>query len=1611
MKQTRKILVALLVLMTLLVSLAVVALPASAAGEDTEIAFKLGNDGSATHTDGSSAATTYTETVNGYKLSITNGTKMYPSSRDAKGNGCIKLGTSSVVGGFKFTVPDDVDSVIIAAAKYKANTSKLQVNGTTYTLTKASNNGEYDLITVDTSVTKTVSVTTVSGGVRAMINSITFVIPFEGDADCEHTNTISNYVEPTCTEAGYYEVECADCGADMGVTPGEAALGHTDANGDFKCEVCNSIAAPAADEALTTAQADALGKLHAHNTFTDNKYYVTGIITRIVNTTYGNFYIKDASGKEFYVYGLYSSNGSTRYDAMTTKPGVGDEVTVYGIIGAYNSAAQMKNAWLDELIVHDHDYSTVKQVVAPTATAEGYTIYSCSAGCGKTEIRDYVDPAITGSGTEADPFLIGTVENFIKFRDSVNAGETTYNAPGVWVALAADIDLAGSVWTKAIGDGHEWSFDGNFDGKNFAVKNLTVNPYADSGEYVCGGLFGYVYGNVTIKNLVLENVNVSTEDAGFNVGALVGFVYGTNVVIDNVTVKGDVIIDAPNVYGVGAIVGYAFYTKVSISNTQVVANEGSVINGYSFVGGITGYSANNATFDNCSVSGVAITGTHYSVGGVAGIILDGNSFNNCSVDATLAGLANVGYIVGAISGNGYAININNCTASGKLVGGNYGDNLPVVASCGNKYYTGLGDAIAAANNGDTVVLCDDIAIDSETFTIADGASLTIDLNGHKIVVTDNKTSNYELFYIYGELTVKGGTIELTSTNNRAWGAMSAIFHNRGGVLNIENGTYANLGGTDMAWVVDNSGNYYGDATTNIYDGTLTSTYTAIRNRMEQNSHGASGTAILNVYGGTINGTTSAIWAQAASTSTTAPATGVITINGGNIGIINTARSEGAESMTVINGGTVESFKGEIGELVVNGGTITGTVSMFTASGDVVDFVVDENGAYITFQDLINAGGEIVLTKDIVLYAPIVINGDVSINLNGHTITYTSDVLGESMITNKGNLVIIDSAILTRSAGEGKIVYNYIGEADSSYGKGNYAITNTGSLTLNAVIEVDVPDYEGKFPHALYVIHNAGSITINGGEISNEHNVAIRQWNDGSITINGGEIVGTRAIWVHLPSSNSAIAPVIDITINNGTLTALGGESNGSTLAIYSYSYGSDMGNVSLTVNGGDISGDIALTAGSNKNNVETVVINGGSITDLYSYGDDATAIEAITINGGDFLNSGAAIYAEDDGVSFVANANGEFTVIEASTAIPSIGDNGNWFIGDVDTGVKAEAVDGVDGETPYIGENGNWWIGETDTGVKAEAVDGVDGETPYIGANGNWWIGETDTGVKAEAVDGKTPYVGANGNWWIGETDTGYKAAGTDGVDGKSPYVGENGNWWVGETDTGVKAAGTPGVDGKSPYVGANGNWWIGEDDLGVKATADEITIGEDGFWYINGVKQNVKAEAIDGHTPVITIGEDGYWYIDGVKQDVKAKGANGHTPVITIGEDGYWYVDGESTGVKAIGVDGHTPEIVIGENGNWFIDGVDTGVKAEGIDGEDGTNGADGYTPEITIGEDGFWYIDGVQTKIKAVGQDGNSNNEFITICVAVATGAIIFALAVLLFWRVRRRSWWCVR
>lgn len=138
------------------------------------IVFDFGDNGSATHKDGSSDTATYSEVVGNYSLNISEGSKMYPGSYDAKGNSCIKFGTKSIAGTMKFTVPSDINSVTFKLAKYKTNASKVKINDVEYSLTQNSDDGKYDEITIDTSTNKSITFTTLSGGYRCMLNSILF---------------------------------------------------------------------------------------------------------------------------------------------------------------------------------------------------------------------------------------------------------------------------------------------------------------------------------------------------------------------------------------------------------------------------------------------------------------------------------------------------------------------------------------------------------------------------------------------------------------------------------------------------------------------------------------------------------------------------------------------------------------------------------------------------------------------------------------------------------------------------------------------------------------------------------------------------------------------------------------------------------------------------------------------------------------------------------------------------------------------------------------------------------------------------------------------------------------------------------------------------------------------------------------------------------------------------------------------------------------------------------------------------------------------------------------------------------------------------------------------
>ena len=296
----------------------------------------------------------------------------------------------------------------------------------------------------------------------------------------------------------------------------------------------------------------------------------------------------------------------------------------------------------------------------------------------------------------------------------------------------------------------------------------------------------------------------------------------------------------------------------------------------------------------------------------------------------------------------------------------------------------------------------------------------------------------------------------------------------------------------------------------------------------------------------------------------------------------------------------------------------------------IEYVAEIEGiTYRSLQAAIDDAAEgqtVTVVTDVDLTAPLVVASGrrVVLDLNGKTVSdvATSASASYLLAVKNGADVTIRNGTLSFAATTPDT--NWGGEGLPDYpGYANNTIRNEGMLTIeNAVLE-----NKTKKGGASYVIDNysGARLTVNEGSVLTQAggDIAIRMFNGSSgsidVTINGGTISGYRAVWIQLASSNAAVAPVMNLTVNGGTLTSIDQTYN---QAVYSYSYGNDMKNVSINVSGGIFNGDIALTGGSNKTNLETLNISGGTFNGawgFYSYGDDAKAMEAITITGGTYL--------------------------------------------------------------------------------------------------------------------------------------------------------------------------------------------------------------------------------------------------------------------------------------------------------------------------------------------------------------------------------------------------------
>ena len=581
------------------------------------------------------------------------------------------------------------------------------------------------------------------------------------------------------------------------------------------------------------------------------------------------------------------------------------------------------------------------------------------------------------NGTAAAPATTFAADSTATLHDDFN---------GKTIKLSADLNLRNIPWTPIGRTGvnttdFTYAFRGTFDGQGHTVYNLKV---ASEGW---AGLFGIAY-KATIKNVTVDGVDL---DSSRMTGAVVGQLYGS---IDNCHVKNADINVVPN-----------------------ATASGKYDNGDK-VGGIVGWigdNGNNHTLTNCTAEKVTIKG-YRDIGGIAGYVAWSTVVGNNKVtDSTLIGDQSVNfygvkdYNVNPVWGR------NSVSNSGAGVVDN-GDNTSanVTVNTVNVIADAAGLKAALANGGEYKV-AQDFAVE-EANTIKNGVSVVLDLNGKTITGTDNMTGSFGLITNKGDLTITGnGKITLVATNNRGWNAYSSVISNTvGGKLTVEGGTIEHLGGTDMAYGIDNLTNGKGTyAETIINGGIIKSPYRAIRMFL----NGVEADNILTVNGGTIEGANKSIWMQDPSKNAN---TGKLTVSAdavlnGNVYLYVTPGStEWPVEVAIADAALAKESKVISGNVPEGYAVGKNNDTWVVKAGEIVSNVTDLQAAL----DAAAAGEttKIILGADVSGELTVTQKGDTKVVIDGNGNTFTGALIVD------GKSATITSAGLT--------IQNMVFKADS-----------------------------------------------------------------------------------------------------------------------------------------------------------------------------------------------------------------------------------------------------------------------------------------------------------------------------------------------------------------------------------------------------------------------------------------------------------------------------------------------------------------------------------------------------------------------------------------------------
>ena len=310
-----------------------------------------------------------------------------------------------------------------------------------------------------------------------------------------------------------------------------------------------------------------------------------------------------------------------------------------------------------EITPYDKGSNTYTALVAPQSVAAGTTFITCTFTNGKTFVYKMKNATDWQAGGEYTYTVSLAAAKDLGYTIESNGSYTVYNADGLMnvaelvnggktdinITLDKNIDLTGKGWTP-IGTNYDNSYTGTFDGGGHTIKGLTVTT---NDQFV--GLFGYLNRAGTVKNVVMEGIQITSNHMFGCTGGVVGYSWGT---IENCSVSG------------------------SVSGTDCV-------------GGVVG-SQKAGSIIGCS-SSATVKGTHY-VGGVAGekwgTIIACYATGNVTLEIGSPKNLSGGGVVGLNGGSRvlacYAIgNVNSKGSStGNVhIGGLFGDNYTVVTAC------------------------------------------------------------------------------------------------------------------------------------------------------------------------------------------------------------------------------------------------------------------------------------------------------------------------------------------------------------------------------------------------------------------------------------------------------------------------------------------------------------------------------------------------------------------------------------------------------------------------------------------------------------------------------------------------------------------------------------------------------------------------------------------------------------------------------------------------------------------------------------------------------------------------------------------------------------------